>query len=169
MGFFDKLFGGGSEAGKAVDDLFSSLVNGAKQQNKPQNSQQPQSAPAPAAPSYEKAESGYSWGDVMPDEPNQYNFGGTFTDYFETIFREDFPGTVYSKQFTGYNNKRIVYTFTAGGTKKLVVELMNQFSRAQGVRNECAREGVPYLRFYYDHHGWWNTRAYVKDRVGRYL
>ncbi len=169
MGFFDKLFGGGSEAGKAVDELFGSLLNGAKQQNKPQSSQQPQSAPAPIAPAYEKAESGFSWGDVMPDEPNQYNFGGTFTDYFETIFREDFPGQVYSKQFTGYNNKRIVYTFTAGGSKRLVVELINQYSKAQGVRNACRQEGVPYLRFYYDHHGWWNTRAYVKDRVGRYF
>ena len=30
---------------------------------------------------------------------------------------------------------------------------------------ECAAAAIPYLRFYHNHDGWWNTRAYVTQRV----
>ena len=32
-----------------------------------------------------------------------------------------------------------------------------------------AKEGVPYLRFYKDHEGWWNARSYVVSRIEKAL
>ncbi len=42
---------------------------------------------------------------------------------------------------------------------------MSETSSAQRVRKACAAENVPYLRFYIDHDGWWNTRSYVTGRI----
>ena len=47
----------------------------------------------------------------------------------------------------------------------LIVELKSESSEAQRFRRAAEAEGVPYLRFYYDHEGWWNTREYVYVRV----
>ena len=58
-----------------------------------------------------------------------------------------------------------VFTFWDGTKKALVVELMPQSSSAQKQRKVCAAEGTPYLRYYYDHDGWWNTRSYVVRRT----
>ena len=30
-------------------------------------------------------------------------------------------------------------------------------------------QGIPYLRFYYNHEGWWNTRSYVTRRIANAL
>ena len=59
----------------------------------------------------------------------------------------------------------VFFTFTQGGRKALVVEIMSESSASQKLKNQCAAEGVPYLRFYHDHPGWWNTRSYVVRRV----
>ena len=37
------------------------------------------------------------------------------------------------------------------------------------IRKECRAAGVPYLRYYYNYHGWWNTKAYVIERTGKAL
>lgn len=122
----------------------------------------PQAAPRSDGPS------GFSWGEDMPDEENQYNFGGSYIQYFEMIFREDFSEYAVTKD-VGKNPQSPVYTFTSGGRKALVVELKSEASEAQRVRRAAQAEGVPYVRFYYDHDGWWNTRKYVRARISRAL
>ena len=59
----------------------------------------------------------------------------------------------------------MIYTFFSGAGKALVVELMTESSEAVKFRNDCIKAGVPYLRFYYDHEGWWNTRSYLVGRM----
>ena len=46
-------------------------------------------------------------------------------------------------------------------TLALVVELLSQGSDAYRLRKQCRADGIAYLRYYYDHEGWWNTKAYV--------
>ncbi len=112
--------------------------------------------------------SGFSWGPTMPDEENQFNFNGTYRQYFEMIFREDFPGYTV-RQETAPNGRRVTYTLLNGGAVALVVEVLSQRCDVYKNRRDCARQGIPYLRFYYDHEGWWNTRAYVVQRIGNAL
>ncbi|MBR4692613.1 MAG: hypothetical protein IKP17_07630 [Oscillospiraceae bacterium] len=100
----------------------------------------------------------------MPAEENQYNAGVPYREYFETIFAAEFP--LYRFQRSEANRGRsTVYTFTLGGEKALVVELMTEKSDARKLRQDCLAAGTPYLRFYYDHPGWWNTRSYVVSRL----
>ncbi|MCR5809350.1 MAG: hypothetical protein K6G56_07290 [Clostridiales bacterium] len=118
---------------------------------------------APAAPEYED-----DWYDVVPAEECQYNFNGPYLSYFDKIFAEDFPGYDISRECIE-EWRRYKYTFRKAETTALVVELMTEKSAAQMLRKECLKNGVPYLRFYFDHQGWWNTRAYVKERVNKAL
>ena len=55
------------------------------------------------------------------------------------------------------------------GQKALVVELLSRSSAAAKLRRDCQREGIPYLRYYYDYEGWWNTRSYVTRRTAQAL
>ena len=111
------------------------------------------------------AESGDSWGPEMPDEPNQFNYDGTYLEYFTEIFKTEFADyTIESRTGEG-RNPVTVFTFWNGDEKALVVELMPQSSAARKQRNDCRRTGTPYLRYYYDHEGWWNTRPYVVRRT----
>ncbi len=145
------------QAGNAVNDAVSAAE--ARQQSRREEPASPSAAvSAPAAVS------GFSWGDEMPQEENQYNYGGSYIEYFEHVFREDFPGwdVVRSR---GSRPDITVFTFRQAGRKALVVEVMTRRSEAQRLRRSCASEGVPYLRFYHDHQGWWNTRAYVSSRI----
>ncbi len=162
MGLLSKLFGGDKAAEKAAKDILNGIFGNS-------STQQPSSAPAsaPAEPAHDYTEysdgpSGFSWGDNMPAEENQYNSGKTYFEYFEGIFREELPAYRFEKTFI---EKRTIYTFTDGVSKKLVVELMPESSAARKIRNDCMKQGIPYLRFYIDHDGWWNTRAYVADRL----
>ena len=117
---------------------------------------------APSAPEHDRG-----WYRTVPQEECQYNYNGTFIEYFDMIFREDFPE--YNVKFTVVEEgRRYLYTFTKHGPA-LVVELMTEKSAADKLRRECMKTGVPYLRFYFDHEGWWNTRAYVKERVKKAL
>lgn len=112
------------------------------------------------------AESGDSWGPEMPDEPNQFNYDGTYLEYFNDIFKTEFSAEYYIESETSDARKPVtVFTFWNGTKKALVVELMPQSSSAQKQRKICAAEGTPYLRYYYDHEGWWNTRSYVVRRT----
>ncbi len=167
MGLLSKFLGGGQDAEnveKAAKDLLSGLnglignVSSQIQQN------QSGAAPAQARSAYTPAPSGFSWGEEMPAEENQYNFSGPYWVYFENIFNEELSGLRCEKKELR-PGKRIAYTFYGGPNKKLVVELMSEKCSAKALRTECQREGVPYLRFYFDHDGWWNTREYVASRI----
>jgi hypothetical protein len=46
---------------------------------------------------------------------------------------------------------------------------MSDGTQRYKLRNECRAQGIPYLRFYYDHDGWWNTRSYVTRRIAGQL
>ena len=70
--------------------------------------------PEPSAQPFDRgsAESGLSWGEFMPSEPNQHNFPGSYTEYFESIFREEMP------QFTVTSETVRNGTGTVGGSGK---------------------------------------------------
>jgi len=161
MSFLSKLFG------NAVEKAANEVLKGVTNNNKPSNSQtqpqtqtytQPQAAPekVPVGPS------GDSWGPVMPAEENQYNFNGTYVQYFEGIFNSEFPSYSISKT---QDAKATVFTFSGVSGTALVVELLPENSGRFRLRKECEANGIPYLRFYYNHDGWWNTRSYVIRRT----
>ncbi len=169
MGFLSKLFGGDSDKEKAALELLKSMMNGGAQEKKSaQEEKKEASAETPVESRAEQSSysgpSGFSWGDDMPAEENQYNYGGAYWLYFENIFKSDFSSLRFEKNVIE-EFRRIAYTFYNGGAKVLVVELMTDKSDARKLRNECKKEGVPYLRFYFDHPGWWNTRSYVVTRM----
>ena len=105
-----------------------------------------------------------SYGETMPEEPNQYNYNGTWKQYFENIFLNEFAS--YRKTHEkGYGKTTDVYRFYNADVQVLVVELCPSKFDGNSLRRKCNAEGIPYLRFYYDYEGWWNTRAYVVDRM----
>lgn len=165
MSLFSKLFGGDKEAEKTAKDLLNAFFSNANTENKKTTDEpkehelKTENVDTPR----QKGPSGMSWGEEMPDEENQYNFNGTYHAYFENIFKAEFPQFSFNKECL--TSKRTIYTFNNGISKVLVVELMSQSSAAQGIRRQCEKENVPYLRFYIDHDGWWNTRAYVSKRM----
>ncbi len=169
MGLFDKLKKSVELGAKALGDL---AENGAKALNDLAQSagtnaadgSAPQQRPAqPQRPAYVAA-SGDSWGDEMPAEENQYNFAGNYVQYFEKVLREEFPAYTV-KTDDSDRSRRTVFTLYSGMNKALVVEVMTESSSAQKLRRRCEAEGTPYVRFYFNHRGWWNTRSYVTRRV----
>ena len=183
MGLLGKLFGDDKAEKKAADflkNLASEVKKAAqegakeigekaealkteekKEETKPyQGFVIPSSDPKPEV----DAPFGVSWGEEMPAEENQFNYNGPFTAYFEHIFAEDFPQYRVEKQAAAYY-AGFQYTFWEGEKKALVVELLPQSSAAQKLRRDCRKQGTPYLRYYYNHDGWWNTRRYVVNRT----
>lgn len=168
MGFFSKFFQSANDAEKAeriVKDLFgnSRSNNNHNNQSAPVMQNVPvqtvsQQKPAANSPS------GFSWGEVMPDEENQYNFNGTYKEYFDSIFLSEFRDYQIMCDAAKYTGMP-VYTFLKNGRKALVVELMKSKSSARQLRNDCQKAGIPYLRYYIDYHGWWNTKRYVITRT----
>ncbi|MDO4842614.1 MAG: hypothetical protein Q3982_08080, partial [Phoenicibacter congonensis] len=118
----------------------------------------------PAWQPQEAEPSGFSWGPQMPAEENQYNFGGSYVQYFEHVYRAEFPE--YRVEFSDprYGRGKVV-TFFSGSATALIVELLPKSTDSKKLRADCAARGIPYLRFYYDREGWWNTRAYVVKRT----
>ncbi len=57
------------------------------------------------------------------------------------------------------------YSFIKNGKCALVVELFSGKSAAKKLREDCRRAGIPYLRYYIDVEGWWNTKKYVIERT----
>ena len=102
----------------------------------------------------------------MPKDENQFDFKGTYTEYFEKIFREEFPEFSFTLSHPKYYSSDI-YSFTKDGSKALVIELMKKNCSAKALRRETQREGVAYLRFYTDCSdiGWWNARTYVIGKM----
>ena len=172
MDFLSKLF---SDAKKELNPLLEKLKEAAA--NLPQEEKpKPETKPAPAQTDTE-AEAprpqrmaypdGRSWGEIMPEEENQFSFNGSYRLYFEQIFRSEFPQYRLEEQYIDGN--RTVYTFWSGSRKALVVELMSQRCEAKKLRRTCGEQGIPYLRYYFDHEGWWNTRSYVVNRTKKAL
>ncbi len=160
MGLLSKLLGG-EDAGKKLEKLVKTVVEAAERPAaRPGGTAAHTAEPAGDSP----WPGGFSWGPIMPAEENQYNCGAPYRDYFEHVFRDDFPQLRFERELLR-SGKATVYTFFEGSRKALTVELMSEKSEAKQLRRRCAQEGVPYLRFYYDHEGWWNTREYVDARI----
>ena len=131
-----------------------------------------QSAPAAAPQNARPArrwgsdapESGFSWGEDMPAEENQYSFQGDYRSYFDMVFSQEFSQYRITRE-TPKKGHSTVYSFWLGERKALVAELMSDRSEANALRSDCRARGIPYVRFYYDHDGWWNTRSYVAQRT----
>ena len=68
------------------------------------------------------------------------------------------------------NPRRLLVVFTKAGADKMprlkndaaAVHMVNSYVQ---VRRDSLRAGIPYLRFYYNHEGWWNTKEYVIQRM----
>ncbi|MBR6967401.1 MAG: hypothetical protein IKH78_02610 [Ruminococcus sp.] len=172
MGLFSKLLGENSELGGLIKDVANAIKQESVNLHESEQTETESTAPAntenAAEEAVEAGPSGFSWGPVMPAEENQYNYKGTYKEYFSDLFRSEFSG--YRIESTDANNGRItVFTFWSGDRKALVVELLSRKSSVYKLRSDCAKEGVAYLRYYYDYHGWWNTREYVKQRTRKAL
>ena len=170
MSFLSKLLGGDKNAEKEIKNLLNGLFGNQQQGQPAAPKEETPAEPAEPAPSPQPAESasrsGFSWGDEMPAEENQYNYNGTYEQYFEHVFAEDFPAYRFEKSYIdNYGKHRVIYTFYGDQAKALVVELITASSEAVKIRDDCRKAGIPYLRFYYDYKGWWNTRAYVVERM----
>ena len=154
MGLFSKLFGGKSNEDSNDKDVMK-ITN-------PNTGEVIKIGPArnPAS----QYDSGDSWGPTMPDEPNQYNSGRPYHDYFSRVFAEAFPAYQIDKKMN-IGERGYVYTFTQDGATKLVVEVISAKSSVYKLRRDCRKQGIPYIRFYHDYHGWWNTKSYVIRRA----
>ena len=108
---------------------------------------------------------GRSWGERMPNEPNQYNYPGTYREYFEDIFSREFAAYRVVRSENPRSSRASSYTFLMGERPVLVVELLSRSCDVYQLRNSCRKSGTPYLRFYYDYDGWWNARSYVVNRI----
>ena len=163
MSLLSKLFSGKKPTLSDVVDLLQG------KEQKPTASQPVYTAPRtaePAAPAWvEETPLGRSWGEKMPNEPNQYNFPGSYLEYFEDIFRREFAAWQVTRGANPRSDKTTVYTFYQGGRTALVVEIMSRRADLQQLRRDCQRSQTPYLRFYYDYQGWWNARSYVTRRI----
>ncbi|MBQ8920681.1 MAG: hypothetical protein IJ060_00765 [Oscillospiraceae bacterium] len=175
MGFLDNLLKKG--AADALRGLMGSggAANPAAAPQQQSAPQQQQAVPQQSAPQ-EPSPSGWSWGETMPAEENQYNFNGTYDQYFDSVLRGAFPEyeiTMESadRQHGQYASARPakIVTFRKNGQTALIIELMSQHSTRRKLRRDCRSAGIPYLRFYYDYHGWWNTKSYVTERTRRAL
>ena len=167
MSLLSKLLGGKKPTLSDVVDLLQGKDAQAEKPSRP--------APAPAqntwaAPSAQtdpvpEGPSGVSWGERMPNEPNQYNYPGTYREYFEDIFYTEFSAFRVVRSENPYTSRASSYSFFTGDSPVLVVELLSSKSEVFQIRKACHKNGIPYLRFYYDYEGWWNARSYVVRRM----
>ncbi|MCQ2416931.1 MAG: hypothetical protein MJ071_03855 [Oscillospiraceae bacterium] len=165
MGLLDKLFSRKNDAVDMLKDI-SKYINqeASTATQNPRQTTQPQNIHSAAV--QQKTPQGQSWGPTMPEEENQYSYHGSYEQYFEDIFQSSF--SQYSLTKENIQN-RTVYTFMKDANKCLVIELVSRKSNPQKIRCDCAKLHIPYLRFYYDYHGWWNTRSYVINRTNNAL
>ena len=163
MGLLSKLFGKSAE--EAANDLLNEVRKAAQSTTAQPTRQSPAAQTSGAVGNTDLP---VSYGDSMPSEENQFNSGKTWLEYFTGIFHEQFAAYGVSCE-TQSKGTRAVFTFKKDGGEALVVELMSENCENQRVRRECRTKRVPYLRFYYDHYGWWNTRSYVVARVNSAL
>lgn len=164
MSLLSKLLGGKKPS---LTDLVD-LIQG-KEQSVAPASQRPAARPEPAypvnVPQGEETPIGRSWGERMPNEPNQYNFPGSYLQYFEDIFNRDFAAYRVIRSENPRSDRTTIYSFYDFDKLVLVVEIMSRRADLQQLRRDCRRNGTPYLRFYHDYEGWWNARSYVVRRI----
>ena len=181
MGLFSNLFG---NDGKDIDNALNKMKNLAEdimddgqinsQQSKPAAASAPSGYGEPLNnnsrpdPVYSAGPSGDSWGPSMPAEENLFNSGLGYQDYFTNIFNSSFSSYQIDKEIP-YNRNAIVFTFSQAGAKKLVVEVISDRTSPHKIKKDCRAQGIPYLRYYYDHYGWWNTKSYVIRRTSKAL
>lgn len=157
MGLFGDLFG------KAAEELVKNTLQNAIG-NQPQRSAAPTPPPIQQPIQHPMQETAGSYWDVIPDEENLFRFSGSYQQYFSQIFTAEFPS--YRVQFEQAKGRdAAIFTFWAGAQKALVVEVISSNSSAKKLRADCQRANIPYLRYYYGHWGWWNTRSYVVNRT----
>ena len=159
MGLLSKLLQEGKKELAPVLDVLKEAAQKA-------GADTPQNAPAPDSSGNlwsRPAKSGFSWGERMPAEENQYSFNGSHIEYFDKVFSEEFPTCRITRE-TLNDGRRIAYSFWQGERKVAVAELMSERCGINRLRASCAAQGIPYVRFYFDHPGWWNTRSYVAQR-----
>lgn len=169
MSLLSKLLGGKKPSLSDVVELFQGKEEkpAAKAVYTPVNPSAPMEPAHAAFP--EETPLGRSWGKRMPNEPNQFNYPGSYIEYFEDIFRREFSDLRVTRAQNSLSSRVTAYTFFAAEQTALVVELCSQRSDVMKLRRECERNGTPYLRFYYDHEGWWNARSYVVARMNKAL
>lgn len=163
MSLLSKLLNGKKPTLDDVVDLFKEKDAPAAQPAKPAFSPRPE--PLDQQPLGEETPIGRSWGERMPNEPNQYNYPGSYRQYFEDIFRTEFAAYRAVRSENPLTSRASSYTFYNGDSPVLVVELLSRKCEANKVRKNCRKSGTPYLRFYYDYEGWWNARSYVVRRM----
>lgn len=165
MSLLSKLLGGKKPSLSDVVDLFQG-----KEARPEPDTARPAVQPQPAYNAYEPCGEptplGRSWGERMPDEPNQYNYPGSYKEYFEDIFRTEFAAYRVLRSENPLSRKTDIYTFyDVFDHQVLVVEVMDSGADLYKLRRDCERAGMPYLRFYHNHFGWWNARSYVVKRI----
>jgi hypothetical protein len=166
MGILSSLFGSKTE--KIAKDMLGEYAKSAKERIPNQNYNDDYNNEPEETENVSSI--GVSYGRKKPAEENQFDYKGKYTEYFEKVYREEFPEyDIQIDKETDNWNKVSVITFYSGENKALVVELLSETSKRKKLRSECADNGIPYLRFYYDHRGWWNTRSYVVDRTKKAL
>jgi hypothetical protein len=183
MGLFDKLFGDAKldELKQQFNEFEKAMKDAGIEVKKNEASAKPAEASDPLKDMFkveekkndsyddDRPKSGVSWGEEMPDEENQFNFNGKPHEYFKKIFDENFSGKYsieagFNTEYEGY-----LFTFYSLGRKALVVELLKKKSGAKKLRRDTIDAGIPYLRYYTDVDGWWNTKSYVIDRTRKAL
>ena len=169
MGLFSKFLGKelGAEQAKKLDEAGAQILGKLFSGEAPARPQEAARS-APEAPARQQTYAASSPYDAVPAEENSFNFGGPYQAYFRKVFAEEFPGWQISESEAPHG-RGTLFTFSQGGGPALVVEVMSEGCSAQKVRRECERAGTPYLRYYYDHRGWWNTRSYVTERTRKAL
>ena len=161
MSLLSKLLS--KEAAKKLNDIVNAVTDTVKAQTAAPRSN---AAPAASAPAAADTGAGLSIYDesVPPQEEGQYTFAGSYEEYFAQLFAAEFPGCAVTRE-RPRNRDAVIFTFTRAGSTALVVEVISESSNPKKLRQDCAAAGIPYLRFYHNHPGWWNTRSYVLGRV----
>ena len=163
MSLLSKLLSGKKPCLDDVVDLFKEKEKPAAQPAKPAYTHSSQ--PVRTEWAGEETPIGRSWGERMPNEPNQYNFPGSYREYFEDVFNREFAAYRVVRSENPKSSRLSSYTLLEGERPVLVVELLSKSCDAYQIRRSCRENGVPYLRFYYDYQGWWNARSYVTGRI----
>ena len=168
MGLYSKLLGENSQLSELINDVANVIKQESVNLHESEMTETETTVIEHDDTAYgEKIDTGdygFSWGPVMPQEENQYNYNGTYKEYFNDVFRSTYP--MYKiEEADAYNGRGTIFTFWEGDRKALVVELLSRKSSVYKLREDCKKTGIPYLRFYYDYDGWWNTREYVKNRT----
>ncbi len=165
MSLLSKLLG--SKGKDLLNDLADAIKQEAKKEEHPERKDQKLTVGGGSVtpiPEEDLGPSGFSWGPVMPDEENQFNYPGPYYEYFEKIYKEEFPEYRIEKT-SAERYPATIFHFFRGEQRVLTVEVISRKSDVKKLRRDCYIAGVKYLRYYYDYEGWWNTRAYVVKRT----